>query len=396
MATNIFWISLFLLTYCYTGYAGFLFLFNKFRRIFNKKSFSENNEETPSVTLIVAVYNESAILEKKIQNTFAIKYPKDKLELIFVDDGSTDDSSAIIANYPEIGLIYHNSRKGKAAALQSAMKQVRTPVVIFCDANSILNDQCIQKIVPHYNHPLIGGVAGEKKVLGQAAGSAVGEMEGFYWKYESFLKRQEADFFTTVGAAGELFSIRTSLFRMTEVDIITDDFLISMQVCLQGYRIAYEPGAYSTETPSASIREETKRKVRIAAGAYQSIGYSKGLFNFIRHPLLSFQYFSHRLLRWVLCPFLLPILLVSNMIIVWASDNELYRLFLYGQLLFYLMAAAGWLLIRSGRKGKIVTAPFYFVFMNTCLVRGLFIFLNEKHTVLWQKAMRTEASGATD
>jgi cellulose synthase/poly-beta-1,6-N-acetylglucosamine synthase-like glycosyltransferase len=393
MTIIIFWISLALLFYCYAGYGISLFLFNSIKSIFSKKRFNENETEIIPVTLIVAMYNEAAILERKIQNTLAIDYPKEQLRVIFVDDGSSDDSSGVVAKYPFIKLIQHSNRKGKAAAIKTAMQQVQTPIVIFSDANSMLNEQCILKMMRHYSNPIVGGVAGEKRVSNRGSGSAVGEAEGIYWQYESFLKKQDADFYTTVGAAGELFSIRTSLFQLDNDNTITDDFLISMQACLQGYRVAYEPEAYSTETASVSIQEEAKRKIRIAAGAYQSIGYLKGAFNFFKYPLLSFQYFSHRVLRWVFCPFLLPLLLISNIVIVGAMSNNLYQFFLYMQILFYLMAAIGWLLLRTGRKTGITTIPFYFIFMNVCLVKGLFVFLNGQHTVIWQKSLRTETSG---
>ena len=396
MVTVIFWISLFLLLYCYIGYPVFLFLVNKAKSFFSAKKAVNNEGENIPVTLIVAMHNEAAVLEEKIRNTFALDYPKENLYVIFVDDGSTDGSPEIAEKYPDIELIRHEQRRGKAAAIRSAMQKVKTPVVIFSDANSMLNKQSIKKIVRHYRDSFTGGVAGEKRVLRSAPGSDVGNMEGIYWRYESFLKKQESDFYTTVGAAGELFSIRTSLFRMTDDDVITDDFLISMKVCLQGYRVAYEPDAYSSELSSASLNEEAKRKIRIASGAYQSIGYIKGSMNFFRYPLLSFQYFSHRLLRWVMGPFLIPVIFLSNVFIILNTSDNIYHLLFYAQLLFYLIAFTGWLLVRNNRKGGALTAPFYFLFTNFCLLEGLIIFLKGQHTVLWQRSLRAEATAASD
>lgn len=396
MATTIFWICLSVLFYCYAGYGILLFIFNNTKSIFSRKKFVEENPEVIPVTLVVAMFNEAAIIEKKIQNTLTINYSKEKLQVIFVDDASTDGSSEIVAKYPFINLIQHRKRKGKTAALQTAMQQVQTPVVIFSDANSMLNEQCVFKIIRHYNNPTVGGVAGEKRILKQNSRYVAEEAEGVYWQYESYIKKQEADFYTTIGAAGELFSIRSSLFQLADENIITDDFLISMQVCLQGYTMAYEPEAYSTETPSASIREETKRKIRIAAGAYQSMSLLKEALIFFKHPLLAFQYFSHRVLRWIFCPFLLPLLLFVSIFIASTANNEFYRLFIYAQILFYVMAAVGWLLIRLGWNTRIFTIPFYFVFMNVCLIKGLFVFLSGQHTVLWQKSLRTETSGIPD
>lgn len=341
------------------------------------------------VTIIIPAYNEMEILEKKLQNTMRIDYPPGKLAIIFITDGSTDDSQSVINQYPSVLLLHQDKRKGKMAAVNRAMQYVKTPVVIFSDANTDLNTQCIRKMISHYTDPQVGGVAGEKKIISDGKRSAVGDAEGLYWKYESFMKKQDAAFHTVVGAAGELFSIRTSLFTHLNDDIILDDFVISMKVCLQGYKIAYEPGAYAAELPSASVAEEEKRKVRISAGAYQCIGYVKDALNIFRHSLLAFQYISRRLLRWVVCPAMLLILLISNIIIVvQAGTYSLYGFFLWAQLSFYVLALAGWWLIQSGKRPGIFTIPFYFLFMNYCLVRGFLKFLKGKQTVLWERSVR--------
>jgi cellulose synthase/poly-beta-1,6-N-acetylglucosamine synthase-like glycosyltransferase len=222
-------------------------------------------------------------------------------------------------------LISLPQRKGKLAAIKAAMSEVKTPIVIFSDANAMLNEGCIEKIVRHYVDHNVGGVAGEKKIIHKQKRSAIGEAEGFYWKYESFMKKMDAGFNTVIGAAGELFSIRTDMFKNIPDNLILDDFIISMNVCLQGYKLEYEPEAYASEMPSRSLDEEEKRKVRISAGAYQSIGYLKEALNFFKHPLLSFQYVFRRLFRWILCPLLIIVLLFTNVIIVTIEqENEFY------------------------------------------------------------------------
>ena len=249
---TIFWISLAILFYCYIGYGIIVFLVNIFRSLIKKKRIVNVASETP-VTMIVAAFNEASVLQQKIDNTLAINYPEGLLQLIVITDGSTDGSDELVRLNPAIRLLHIPERKGKYAAIKRAMREIRTPVVVFSDANAILNPDCITRIVKHYTDPVVGGVAGEKKILRGDTVSAVGEAEGIYWKYESFLKKLDANLNTVTGAAGELFSIRTELFREQDDDIILDDFVISMQVCLQGYKIAYEPGAYATELPSISI-----------------------------------------------------------------------------------------------------------------------------------------------
>jgi len=385
----IFWISLSVLFFCYIGYGLILFLLNKMKAFFGLAKNRTEPEELIPVTFVIAAYNEEAVLEQKIDNTLAIDYPADKLNIIIITDGSFDDSNNIINRYSSVMLLHQQQRKGKFAALRRAMQFVQTPVVVFSDANTLLNKECIRRITRHYQDEKVGGVAGEKKIIHNDQSSSIGEAEGLYWQYESYLKKLDAGFNSVTGAAGELFSIRTGLFTMVNDDLILDDFFISMHVCLQGYKIAYEPGAYATELPSTTLAEEEKRKTRIAAGAYQSIGYLKNCLNIFKYPLLSFQYISRRLLRWVCCPPLLFTLLFSNIFIVSNGTMPLfYSLFLFAQFLFYGLAMSGWLLVNAGKKAGLFTIPFYFVFMNYCLVKGFIRFIKGRQTVLWEKSLR--------
>ena len=388
-AIILFWVSLAILFFCYIGYGILLFFINTLRAVFIIKNKHPDIKKGLSITLIVAAFNEELMLEQKIKNTLAIEYTAGILKIIFVTDGSTDGSVQLIERYPSITLLHQPERKGKFAAIKRAMYIVKTPIVVFSDANTILNKECIERIATHYHDTKVGGVAGEKKISRNHHVSAVGEAEGLYWEYESFMKKLDAGFNTVAGAAGELFSIRTELFKELDDELILDDFVISMQVCLQGYKIEYEPGAFATELPSVSLAEEEKRKVRISAGAYQSIGYLKKCLNIFKYPLLSFQYISRRLLRWVFCPLMLIFLLLTNIYIVRSQPvNNSYNWFLYGQVLFYFLALFGWLLILSGKRAGLLAIPFYFVFMNYCLVKGFIKFLKGKQTVLWEKSLR--------
>lgn len=387
-ALLIFWVSLSILFYSYIGYGLLLFFLNATKKLFTRSK-PATQADLPEVTMIIAAYNEGAVLQRKLDNSLAIDYPTGKLRLIFVTDGSTDGSEKIIRSQPGIALLHQPEREGKLAAMTRAMHQVSTPVVVFSDANTMLNKECILRIVSHYSDPRTGGVAGEKKIISTHDVSAIGEAEGLYWKYESFMKKQDAAFNTVVGAAGELFSLRTALFDPPAKDLVLDDFIVSMKVCLNGYKIKYEPGAFATEFPSASLTEEAKRKIRISAGAWQAIGYLKQCLNFFKYPLLCFQYISRRLLRWVVCPWMLILLLIMNIVIVSYPDApQFYSWLLYGQLFFYIAALAGGFLLRSGLHIGIIAVPFYFLFMNYCLVRGFLRFLKGDQSVLWEKSQR--------
>lgn len=386
---TIFWITLLTLFYCYAGYGILAGILASVRNFFKRKIPAAAGKEWLPVTLVVTAYNESAILEQKIQNSLAIDYPRELFRILFITDGSTDGSEKIVQQHSSLLSLHQPDRKGKYAAIKRAMKHVDTPLVVFSDANTLLNPECIRRIAVHYEKENVGAVAGEKKILRQANTSAVGAAEGLYWEYESYLKKLDAGLNTVTGAAGELFSIRTRLFRELDDELILDDFIISMQICLEGYKIEYEPGAFAMELPSLSLAEEAKRKVRISAGAYQSIRYLKGCLNIFKHPLLAFQYISRRFFRWVFCPPFLLLLLVSNAWLFFREGTPLfYSLSFYAQLIFYACALLGWLLIRSGKKAWLFTIPFYFVFMNYCLVKGFFKFLRGKQSVLWEKSKR--------
>jgi biofilm PGA synthesis N-glycosyltransferase PgaC len=385
----VFWVSLAILFYSFVGYGILILCWNAIVKAVRPQREKPFNSELPIVTIIIAAYNEAAVLRAKLENTLAIAYPREKIEIILVTDGSTDGSEEIVREFPGVRLLHQVARQGKFAAISRAMEITTSPIVVFSDANTFLNTQCLHQMVRHYGHPTTGGVAGEKRINSAKIRSAVGEAEGIYWQYESFLKKQDAQFHSVVGAAGELFSIRTSLFQPAGKNIILDDFIISMRVCLQGYTIQYEPDAFATELPSASLKEETKRKIRIAAGAYQALGLlSQGL-NFFKHPLLAFQYLSRRVLRWVCCPLLLIALLVSNIVLCNSIDSPLYfDIFLGAQITFYLLALIGGLLVSRGKPAGMLSVPFYFVFMNYCLVRGFVRFLRHNQTVLWERSAR--------
>jgi cellulose synthase/poly-beta-1,6-N-acetylglucosamine synthase-like glycosyltransferase len=382
----LFWLSLSVLFYCYIGYGILVFTINAITRPFKKnKSFAE--ADLPPVTLIITAYNEAGILEEKIANTHAIDYPAELFSVIIITDGSQDDPDQLLQNHPSFLHLHQEQRSGKLAAVKRAMKEVKSPMVVFSDANSMLNAECIKRIVQHYHDVKVGGVAGEKKILA-IQGSAVGRAEGMYWQYESFMKKQDAELNTVVGAAGELFSIRTEFFDPPADNIILDDFVISMNVCLKGKKIAYEPRAYATEMPSASLMEESKRKIRISAGAYQSIGVLSPLLNIFKTPLLSLQYISRRILRWVICPVMIIILLFSNIFLTVRIENSFFFWMLVLQSVIYFSALAGWFLMKKNRTAGVFSIPFYFLFMNYCMVRGFIRFLKKDQLVTWEKAKR--------
>ena len=385
----IFWVGILVVGYTYVGYGIIIYILSKLRKRTNVLS-STPDEQLPAVTLLVAAYNEADIIRTKIQNTLELDYPKNKLEIFFVTDGSTDQTPEIVKEYPAIQLFHSFERKGKIHAVNRVMKSVKTPIVIFCDANTDLNREAIKYILRHYNDTNIGGVACEKRILSKDKDTASGSGEGLYWKYESFLKKKDAEVYSIVGAAGELFSVRTDLFEEPAENMIIEDFYLSMRITAKGYRFAYEPDAFAVETASASVKEEWKRKVRISAGGFQAMSKLSYLLNPFRYGILSFQYISHRVLRWTLAPFFLPIIFIAN---VWLAFYGIpfYQLTMALQVFFYGLAFLGYLLRdkKIGIKGFFV--PYYFAVMNLSVYFGLNRYLRGKQSVVWEKAKRATA-----
>lgn len=348
------------------------------------------DQEFPTLTLIIAAYNEESIIEEKIRNTLQLAYPAGKLSLVFVTDGSSDRTPELVSAHKEIKLMHTPVRSGKIVAMHRAMEEVDTEVVVFTDANTFLNKDALLLIARHYADPKVGAVSGEKRVMQDALSDATAG-EGFYWKYESTLKKWDSELYSVVGAAGELFSVRRSLYMAVEPDTIVDDFMISMRIAQQGYRIIYEPEAYASELSSENIKEELKRKVRIAAGGIQSILRLKKLLNPFHYPLLSFQYISHRVLRWTVTPFMMILALVLNIVIVAKSGGILYQLLLVGQLGFYTLALAGWLLERQKIKIKALFVPYYFCMMNYAVLAGINRYARGSQSAAWDKSKRKSA-----
>ena len=387
--TLVFWISLFIVFYTFFGYGILLYFMVKIRTlIMGKRQLPDNGGIWPTLTVIVAAYNEEDFIIEKINNTLALNYPQDKLRFIFVTDGSNDRTPELIAGFPQIKLMHSPERNGKIAAMHRAMREVSTEIIIFTDANTILNKDALTNICRHYKDISVGAVSGEKRVNIEKVEDATAG-EGFYWKYESKLKTWDSELYSVVGAAGELFSIRTRLYEPIPPDTILDDFMISMLIAKKGYRIVYEPMAYATENGSENVQEELKRKIRIAAGGIQSIVRLKSLLSPFGNFVLSFQYISHRVLRWTVTPYLMLLALFTNILIAFApSIPVIYWVLLYCQLGFYMLALLGWIFEKRQVRIKVLFIPYYFCMMNYAVMAGISRYWNGSQSAVWEKAKR--------
>lgn len=383
----IFWIAFAIVFYAFVGYGIVLYIMVLIKRLINKNAPHSEILFEPDITLVIPCFNEADILIEKINNCTRLDYPAAKLTLVFITDGSSDNSGKVLQQYPFIKVLHENRRAGKTAAENRAMLFVNTPFVIFSDANTMLNKEAVKNIVKHFANDMVGCVSGEKRIITDTSDSASAAGEGIYWKYESLLKKLDSELYSAVGAAGELVAFRTSLYKNLPEDTLLDDFMQSMQMAAAGFKIVYEPEAYAVETASANVVEELKRKVRICAGGWQSISRLSSTLSFSRTPLLYFQYISHRVLRWTVTPFLLLTIFIINIFLV-TNGNFFYQVLGIGQILFYAASIVGYVLENRRVRFKPVFVPYYFCVMNYAVVAGLKRYLSGNQKATWDKAQR--------
>ncbi len=385
----IFWSALLLVFYTFIGYGLLIWLLNRFRG-YEKKEQVKDFE--PPVTFVIPAYNEERWIIDKVQNSVQLDYPSDKINFLVVSDGSNDRTKELVDHFEapagiQLRHFHESARRGKITAVERIMPFIDTPIAIFTDANTMLNKSAVKNMVQHFADPKIGVVAGEKRISSEESGAAAEVGEGFYWKYESFLKNMDYQFYSVIGAAGELFAIRTELFEPIPKDSIIEDFYMTMNIASKGYRIAYAPDAYAMEGGSASVKEELKRKIRIAAGGFQSVYRLARLMNPFKYGRLAFQFLSRRVFRWVLVPILLPIILLTNAILAW-KGIQFYQLLLALQVLFYFFAGIGYLFEKRKLRFKILFIPYYFCVMHYAVYKGFARFLKGNQSVLWERAKR--------
>ncbi|WP_195660106.1 glycosyltransferase family 2 protein [Bacteroides nordii] len=389
----IFWIALFIVFYTYLGYGIVLYLLVKVKELFVKPIKRKLPEDStlPEVTLFITAFNEEEVVDEKMKNSLELDYPEDKLHIVWVTDGSNDGTNEQLRTRWEgkATVLFQPERQGKTAAMNRGMKLINTPIVVFTDANTMVNQEAIREIVLAFEDTRVGCVAGEKRIAVQTRDGAAAGGEGIYWKYESTLKALDARLYSAVGAAGELFAVRRELFEEMEQDTLLDDFILSLRIAMQGYTIAYCTEAYAIESGSADMHEEEKRKVRIAAGGLQSIWRLRPLLNPFRYGILSFQYVSHRVLRWSLTPILLFLLLPLNaLLLCMGASCEIYGTILILQILFYILGLGGYYLSTRQIKNKLLFIPYYFLFMNVNVLKGIGYLRKKRGTGAWEKAKR--------
>ena len=387
----IFWICIVIVFYTYIGYGILLYFLLLLKRLFGRSAKPlphPSDDELPAMTLMICAYNESYIIREKMANIRQLDYPADKLCVMWVTDGSSDNSNELLRQYEEVTLIYSPERLGKAAAMQHGLRESKAPYVVFTDANTMLNANAIREIARQFMKNNVSCVSGEKRVAARTEGQVAAEGEGLYWKYESTLKRWDSELYSAMGAAGELFAVKMADYREAPSNALLDDFMMSMLIVKDGHRIAYTSDAYAMEYGSADMHEESKRKRRIAAGGLQSIWWLRALMNPLKYPVVSFLFISHRVLRWSVTPFALVALIPLNIALLCLNAGTIYQVFALLQALFYIATLIGWLMAKAGRKSKFFYVPYYFMFMNMNVFYGIGYLRSHRTSGTWEKAKR--------
>jgi cellulose synthase/poly-beta-1,6-N-acetylglucosamine synthase-like glycosyltransferase len=379
MLKIVFWTAVAIVAYIYFGYPLLLALWSIF-----KKEKREKKEIVPRITLIVSAYNEEKIIERKIENSLELNYPKDRLEIIVVSDGSTDNTDGIVkgcsSKFDNVKLVRVGGRSGKNIALNKVLPHTSGDITVFSDANSMYEGDAIRNLVNYFGKKEIGCVIGELKYVNTDS-SNVSQGQGLYWKYESFIKRLESRLGLLLVGNGSIFAIRKELYPLLEPGV-PNDLQTPLEIGHRGYQVIYEPKAVAIEKAAISSREEFRKKVRII---------NRGLMGFLKlrkkvKGWRLFGFISHKLLRWLAGIFLILIFL-SNIFLV---GFNLYRILFLLQLLFYGLAGMGTYFQSRRIRCGIFCVPFYFFLINLASFVALFEFLLGKRYFIWEKASRKE------
>ena len=371
-----------LVFYTYLGYPLLIVLLAKFF----PKTRKIDVLSRPTVTWIVPCFNEETVILSKIENLLALDYPKNKLEVILITDGSTDRTVEYAKSHKEVKVLHQDTRAGKAAAENRAMKFAKGEIIVFNDANTIVSSNALKQMIKHYADPQVGGVSGAKGILVDQKDTAASEGEGLYWKYESMIKNADSNFNSLMGAAGELVSFRSELVMDLPEDTILDDFMQSFNILKQGYIMIYEPKAKAEETSSINVEQELKRKMRIAAGGWQSMSRLPFMLNILKRPIQAWMYISHRVLRWSVTAFTLPILYLLTAFTL-DSNNLLVIALFIAQSTLYFIALIGHQFRDKSLPGPVL-AIYYFVLMNYAVIIGFQRFIGGKQGGAWERSVR--------
>jgi len=372
----LFFSSLFLILYVYLGYPMLAFLISVVRNRRVRKGADE-----PRVTILIAAYNEESHIEATLLNKLDLSYPKEKLEIIVISDGSTDRTDEIVRRYENegVGLIRQEPRAGKTSALNMAAPKASGEILVFSDANSLYAPEALEKLIQNFNDPKVGYVTG-KMIYTNPDGTSIGDGCSAYMKYENVLRSLEARLGSVVGVDGGIDAVRKDLYQPMNADQLPD-FVLPLKVVEQGFRVVYEPDAILKEPALKASKDEYKMRVRVSLRSLWALWDMRTLLSFSSSALFSWQLWSHKVLRY-LCFLFLIIAYLSNFAL-W-TQGLFYKLVFILQNMAYLGAIVSPILEKREIRSPILYLFNYFTLLNLASAHAFLKFLIGQKTVMWE------------
>ena len=383
-AEILFWFSVTALAYTYAGYPLLLLLVTKFRSRPVQRA-----DWTPTVSVIISAYNEERDLATKLENTLALDYPKDLLEIIVSSDCSTDRTDEIARGFASRGVRVHRQpeRLGKTAGQNAAVEQAGGEIILFSDATTHYNPDVLRVMVPSFADPTVGCVAGRLIYVDESA-SSVGRGARSYWGYETFLKQHESRVCSLIGASGCLYAVRRSAY-VPLYNEACSDFIIATKMVEQGLRAVFEANAVCTEDTNRRTDKELGMRVRVITQTFTDLWRHRSMLNPLRSGFYAVQLWSHKIMRYMAPLFLLGVLISAGAL---ATESVVFTVVLGVQVLFYALAAGGWTLEHLGVHNRLLAFPQYFVLANLASLLAFFKFLSGERYASWEpvrEAMNT-------
>lgn len=375
-AQIVFWTCAGLLLYVYIGYPLLVFLVS---RLSPKPV--RRGEYEPPVTVLITAYNEELAIRQKLENTLAIDYPPEKLEILVASDGSTDETDRIVGEFADRGvkLFRQEGRLGKTYTQNKAVEIARGEVILFSDATTAYRPDVLRQILPNFADESVGCVAG-KLVYVDDSSSNVGKGARSYWNYETFLKENESRACSLIGASGCLYAVRRSAYEPMYPEACSD-FLICTVVYRHGLRSVYEPNAVCTEETNRQADKEMRMRVRVISQTFTDLWRNRDMLNPFRSGFYAVELISHKLLRYAVPVFLAFVFIPSG---IMAGSSIFFSAVFAVQVLFYLLAFAGWVLEKNGKRLTLLVVPLYFVMANLASTIGFYKFLRGERYARWE------------
>ena len=373
-------VSLLVPVYVYAGYPAMLWFFTRGYPVRTHRI----GEITPTVSLIISCYNEAPVIRAKLENALALDYPRNKLTILVVSDGSDDGTDDIVREYQGQGvqLIRQDGRLGKTMGLNLAMENVDTDLVVFSDANAMYAADAITKLARNFADLDVGYAVGAALYTDGDAGASA-KNENLYWRYEIAIKQMESRLHSVVGGDGAIYAIRARLWEpLQQKDI--NDFVNPLQIIAKGYRGVFDAEARCFEETAGDFGKEVARKERIVNRRIRGLMRVKSTMNPAKVGLFAWQVISHKLLRWLIPLFLLTG--TAGSVLLALAGFRLFQLITLGAAVLLILALAGHITKDKNAMPGWSSTPYYFVMVNLYAVRGIVKALRGETQVTWSSA----------